>query len=170
MFRNVFKDVFLCYSMKYFLIILVLSVFLLAGCSQEDSRENLEISTNQDLELEEGSVVPDVKEEVVSPTVHEMTVSNGWFVPQRIEIKKGDTVRFVNTGKMNIWPASNPHPEHTHYPGSSILKCKTESDKIFDACRPLRPGEEFSFTFKEEGAWIYHNHLAPDKQATIVVR
>jgi hypothetical protein len=49
---------------------------------------------------------------------------------------------------------------HTQYPGSDIRKCGTiEEYLIFDACRPLEPGERYEFVFRQSGGWGFHDHL-----------
>ncbi len=76
-----------------------------------------------------------------------------------ISISQGDTVKFVNTGTVGHWPASAMHPTHTVYPGSGIEKCGTsEQPGIFDSCGDIVPGDSWSFTFDDKGAWGYHDH------------
>jgi plastocyanin len=87
------------------------------------------------------------------------------------EIMAGESITFVNKDTRKHWPASNVHPSHKFYPGSSITKCGTdEADEIFDACRGLDSGEEYSFIFTEVGSWEYHDHLNPRFSGSIVVR
>lgn len=100
-----------------------------------------------------------------------ITITSSGFSPSTLTINKGDTVTFVNQGSSSSWPASNVHPTHTSYPGSSIQKCGTaEANNIFDACHGLRKGESYSFTFNDVGSWRYHDHLRPSSGGTIVVR
>jgi plastocyanin len=79
------------------------------------------------------------------------------FKPATVTIRKGQTVTFVNAGRDDQWPASNPHPIHTGYAG-------------FDPGRSIVPGASWSFTFTRAGRWGFHNHLSPDQVGTIVVR
>src|SRR3989344_4424364 len=81
---------------------------------------------------------------------------NGNFSPSEAKIKKGGTVTWVNKGQNPVWPASNPHPIHTDYPG-------------FDASRGLANGESYSFTFDKVGSWGYHNHLNPGMRGEVKV-
>lgn len=77
---------------------------------------------------------------------------------------------FVNNDVDQRWPASDAHPVHADYPGSSIGKCNTpEQDSIFDACKGLAKGESFRFAFTEKGSWNYHDHLDAETGGTIVV-
>jgi plastocyanin len=88
-----------------------------------------------------------------SATVH-MTAAG--FSPSVVTIRQGQTVKFVNDSGQGYWPASNPHPIHTDYPG-------------FDAGNTVQPGGSWSFTFDRVGRWGYHNHLSPETKGTIVV-
>ena len=95
--------------------------------------------------------------------------TNG-FEPASVTVKKGDTVRFVNNATSDTWPASARHPTHTVYPGSDIQKCGTGSQAtIFDACRGLKPGEFWEFTFNDTGEWAYHNHMDSSKFGKVIV-
>ena len=96
--------------------------------------------------------------------------ANG-FEPEEVEIPKGTKVTWINEQPNPSWPASDVHPTHEVYPGSSIKKCGTpEQDKIFDACRGLNQGESWSFIFNEVGEWYYHDHLNPSLKGKIVVK
>ena len=98
-----------------------------------------------------------------------MYTSTG-YVSQTYSVKAGDTVTWVNQSTNPMWPATAVHPTHTVYPGSGIAKCATaEESVIFDACKPIAPGEEWSFTFTEKGSWGYHDHLSPNYRGTITV-
>jgi plastocyanin len=79
------------------------------------------------------------------------------FDPRVVTIEAGEAVTFVNVTPEDKWPASNPHPVHTLYPG-------------FDAGRSIIPGGSWSFTFTLRGRWTYHDHLSPDTEGVIVVR
>lgn len=86
------------------------------------------------------------------------------FSPATLKVKAGGTVTFVNKDKEPHWPASGMHPTHTHYPeGGGCI------GSAFDACRGLAEGESYSFTFKERGAWDYHDHLNSGMRGTIIV-
>lgn len=90
--------------------------------------------------------------------VVEVDYDGSKFTPSTVTINAGDTVAFKNTGSSaSVWPASDPHPTHTDYPG-------------FDALKGIAPGGTYSFTFTKTGSWGYHNHLNPAQQGTIVVQ
>ena len=79
--------------------------------------------------------------------------SNG-FSPKDITIPKNSTVTFKNLSSSNFWPASGIHPAHTAYPTTGGCIGST-----FDACKPIPPGDSWSFKFEIPGAWNYHDHL-----------
>ncbi len=79
------------------------------------------------------------------------------FLPAVIEAKKGQEVMWINEDPGGPhWPASDPHPTHTNYPG-------------FDAGAPIVPGNSWTFTFDKVGDWTYHDHLRPEVKGTIRV-
>ena len=78
------------------------------------------------------------------------------YSPQVLKIKQGQTVEFVNDSNEDYWPASDPHPIHTDYPG-------------FDAQKSIHPGESWKFTFNRLGRYGYHNHLSPETHAEVVI-
>lgn len=93
----------------------------------------------------------------------EITVQG--FSPQQLKVRAGDTVTFINRDSLPHWPASAIHPSHDDYPeqGGCI-------GSAFDACRGLKTGETFSFTFWQNGTWHYHDHLHSAFRGTIVVK
>lgn len=131
---------------------------------ETEAMEDTETSELAEEPMESGSSMEDVAMD--ENAVVEMSSSG--FSPKELTISKGDTVTFLSVDSSGRWPASAFHPTHTAYPGSSILKCGTESD-IFDSCGPVAEGEDFTFTFDEAGSWNYHDHKNPSTTGTIVV-
>lgn len=83
-------------------------------------------------------------DETVTPIV--VTYNGSGFSPETVDILVGGSVKFVNGSDKDVWVASNPHPIHTGLPG-------------FDSGKAIGPGESYTYTFKEEGEFSYHNHL-----------
>jgi carboxymethylenebutenolidase len=82
--------------------------------------------------------------------------TNDGFAPQEVSIDVGDTVQFVNEGGQSMWVASDVHPTHTEYSGTSLQEhCGQEGDDAFDQCES---GDTYTFTFDKAGEWSYHNH------------
>lgn len=96
--------------------------------------------------------------EVAPPNIQvvEVDYDGTRFTPAVVNIKVNDWVFFKNKSTLDFWPASNPHPTHTDYPG-------------FDALKNIAPGGEYKFQFTKAGSWGYHNHLNPDIGGTVNV-
>lgn len=82
------------------------------------------------------------------------------FEPESLEIKKGETVTWLNSSGRYAWPASDPHPTHTNY---------SDTSPFFDPELPMKADEAWSFTFSKPGNWRYHDHLDSSKRGVIVV-
>ena len=103
------------------------------------------------------------------------------FSPSSLVVPLGGTVRFVNQSTKGMWVASDPHPTHTAYSGTSLSQhCPDTNNTSFDECAALAPSvrsvdnpynapSAFAFTFNKEGTWKYHNHLDPSQTGTIIV-
>ncbi|MBI4250681.1 hypothetical protein HY622_03775 [Candidatus Uhrbacteria bacterium] len=102
-----------------------------------------------------------------TPVVKTATVemSDIGFTPASMTISAGTMVTFVNIGTRDMWPASAMHPTHAEYPTKGGCIGST-----FDACKGLKPGEAWDFTFNEKGTWKYHDHLTPNMFAQITVQ
>lgn len=78
------------------------------------------------------------------------------FEPEKIVVKAGGKVTFINKDKVFRWPASDLHPTHTIY-------------SEFDPKEPIKPGDSWEFTFEKIGLWNYHDHLSPLLTGKIIV-
>lgn len=98
-----------------------------------------------------------------TPTASGVTVtysSNG-FSPANVSISAGTLVTFVNNGSEGMWIASDPHPSHQGYDGTTRSQHCAQNysgPAPFDECASVPPGGSWSFTFTKVGAWGYHNH------------
>jgi len=89
-----------------------------------------------------------------------VTYTDSGYSPREVRVAAGGKVTFVNESSREMWPATAIHPTHTIYPGSDIQKCGTaQAANMFDACKPISPGAEWSFQFQEVGNWGFHDHL-----------
>jgi plastocyanin len=73
----------------------------------------------------------------------------GGFVPQRVEIATGDSVRWTNVDKVNHQVVS--------------------SHGLF-ASAILRPGQSYTRTFNQGGTYRYHDGLKPTSRGSVVVK
>ena len=85
-----------------------------------------------------------------------VTFTNGGASPNMVNIRIGNTVKFVNNDDTPRWPASGVHPTHQICPG-------------FDALHGLAKGESYSFAFKVAKTCPFHDHLNPSLHGQIVV-
>ena len=97
----------------------------------------------------------DAKAASGAPTV--VTMDEQGFHPDHVTIRQCDTVKFVNTGGNDHWPASNIHPTHLIYPE-------------FDPKRGIPAGESWSFVFDRAGTWYSHDHLFPEFTGAVTVQ
>lgn len=133
---------------------------------QNNFADNSEVQSNMPVPGANTSemVVVDVSGQAYTNSTRTVTFTANGYSPSSLTIGKSDAVVFKNNSQTDIWPASGMHPTHMAYPtkGGCI-------DSTFDACRALKPGESWSFTFDIAGTWKYHDHLSPKFTGTIVV-
>lgn len=79
------------------------------------------------------------------------------FEPRTVEIRKGETVEFINDDIQPHWPASGIHPTHALCPG-------------FDALRGLTQGERYQYTFLKSKTCPFHDHLNPSLTGSIIIK
>ena len=87
-------------------------------------------------------------------TVH---YTNTGFEPKTLTVPVGTMVEFVNDSDIEMWVASNPHPQHDILP-------------TFDEFDGVKKGEVYTYTFDKKGTWPYHDHINAAKEGVIVVQ
>ena len=148
---------------KLFTPVLILSfvaVLVLSGCIQQAQQTGDDDSSMMDDGAIDDSMGDDAMgdDSMMGDEGKTITYTDNGFSPAELNVKSGDTVTWKNMSNSEMWPASAMHPTHTAYPGSGIEKCGTdEEESIFDACRGIGIGEQFSFTFNIPGEWFYHD-------------
>lgn len=96
-----------------------------------------------------------------------VTYASGGFSPASVTIKKGGSVTFVNTSGQRMWVASNPHPTHEGYSGTTKNQhCPDTAGVAFDQCSV---GASYTFTFQKTGTWAYHNHAIDEDSGVVTV-
>ncbi len=89
------------------------------------------------------------------------------FAPSSVTIRKGGTVKWVNTSGGKMWVASAQHPTHGVYNGTSRTEhCPDSTGTAFDQCVG---GGDYSFTFDKVGTWSYHDHINSNLFGKVVV-
>mgnify|MGYP006272612701 FL=1 len=142
-------------------IILLGFLVLVSGCIDNSQSEPINPAnsnqTSTPIELSDNSS---------SNTVY---LTESGFQPSELTINQGETVTWINNVSNSMWVASDQHPSHTNYAGSTIYQhCQggDQNEPAFDQCSS---GEQFSFTFEKTGEWHYHNHMKSVQDGTIVV-
>lgn len=85
-----------------------------------------------------------------------VTYTNNGFSPKKITVPAGTMVEFVNKSDMEMWVASNIHPEHEILP-------------TFDQFKSVGKDKSYMYTFDKKGSWKYHDHLSPSFEGVINV-
>ncbi len=106
----------------------------------------------------------------ISAKIWTVEYKDNKFVPLELKIKKGDTVTWINKSSTPTWPASDFHPTHTAYDGTSLKEhCTNKNSTTFDSCGGVKAGASWSFTFNKVGSWEYHDHLNPSVGGVVEV-
>lgn len=148
-------------------IVIVATIFLISPGGEEGTELQVPVpgSDVDEMIVSDGTGDSD-GDGTTGPQTKTIEMTTTGFSPSRITINRGDTVNFISAGASR-WPASNVHPTHTVYPGSSISKCGGADElNTFDACRST---EDYSFIFDSVGTWGYHDHFSPGRGGTITV-
>lgn len=104
-----------------------------------------------------------------APMSATVTYDGTKFTPSSVMIAKGGTVTFTSTAG-NMWVASDEHPSHTEYDGTSrATHCAAgyTGAKPFDQCTA---GASYSLTFTKAGTITYHDHLNAGARGTVTVQ
>lgn len=108
-----------------------------------------------------------------TPLSHTVIYDGSGFSPAMLTVKRGETVTFVNQSTRGMWVATDEHPTHTSYDGTSTSehcgKIGPSRDDVFDQCITTQNGGSWSFIFTKAGNFDYHNHVAGGASGTIVV-
>ncbi len=103
-----------------------------------------------------------------APMSATVTFNGSGFSPANVTIAQGGTVNWVSSAG-NIWVASDPHPTHNGYDGTTQEQhCVPNytGPAPFDQCIE---STTFSFTFNKVGTWGYHDHLDTGARGTVTV-
>lgn len=106
-------------------------------------------------------------EETDSSGDNTVTYTDSGFEPQTITVEQGEDVNWVNDAGTDMWVASNNHPTHTRYDGTSLRQhCEDGESDTFDQCSS---GDSYEFEFEKTGVFGYHNHQAAGDTGKVVV-
>jgi plastocyanin len=98
-----------------------------------------------------------------------VTYTDSGFSPKSVSITAGTPVTFVNNSSHSMWVASDNHPSHTLYDGTTLQQhCATKTS--FDECSAASAGQTYTFTFTKAGTFEYHNHARANDTGAVVVK
>lgn len=107
------------------------------------------------------------------PAFATVTLTENGFSPSTVTVARGETVRFINDSARGMWVASDEHPTHTDYDGTSTREHCADgapSGSTFDQCAAVEKGEFWDYTFEKSGTFSFHNHVGATNTGTVVVR
>jgi plastocyanin len=140
--------------MRYLAAVAIFLTVVISGCAN-----SAEMPENNDT-----STVPSNVSENATIVTH----TTAGFEPSTVTVEKGETVVWQSE-TSSMWVASDRHPTHTEYSGTSESEhCQSgdQNTAAFDQCSE---GSSFSFTFEKTGEWSYHNHRNSFQGGTVIV-
>jgi plastocyanin len=106
-------------------------------------------------------------EETDSSGDNTVTYTDSGFEPREITVERGEDVTWINEASTDMWVASDDHPTHTRYDGTSLRQhCEDGESDTFDQCSS---GDSYEFEFEKTGVFGYHNHEAAGDTGAVVV-
>lgn len=97
----------------------------------------------------------------------QVAYTDSGFSPAQVSVAVGGTVTFTNQSTGRMWVASDPHPTHEGYSGTTVTQhCPDTAGVAFDECAV---GNTYTFTFQKAGTWGYHNHSDSTQYGTVIV-
>lgn len=81
-----------------------------------------------------------------------VSYTDAGFVPNTLEVKRGNVVRFVNNSNRSLWVITT-----------------VDTYSAFDQGKSVGKGGIFEFTFAQTGAWGYKNLNSSSHTGTIIV-
>jgi plastocyanin len=170
----------LVYDMNRIALIIIILAVLALGVWYAASRASVPVppapETSTDILLPAPENDAAVPEDIAAAStdgapVSAYTVRYGadGFSPATVTVPLGTTVTFVDQSGRSMWVASDEHPSHTQYAGTSRgAHCADgqPSATAFDQCAA---GQTYTFTFTKKGTWGYHNHVSAQHKGTVVV-
>lgn len=101
----------------------------------------------------------------VAGETHTVMYTEQGFSPSALSVERCDTVVWESEDG-GMWVASDTHPTHTQYDGTSRIQHCPNDGEVFDQCGS---GSSYSFTFRKTGEFGYHNHELASHGGTVVV-
>lgn len=91
-----------------------------------------------------------------SPTQHEIVIQKDRLVPSYLEVRRCDTVSFINQSAAQHVIAFGTTQHHSAYPGFS-------SKSLFQ-------GDKQEIIMSQKGQYLIHDYLRDDIKGTIIIK
>lgn len=142
--------------------IVVVGLFFYFNDAQAPAQQNIQqesttITVPQTNETTSTTPAPKpVVKTVVPVAKNTVSYTNGTFTPTTLNVKAGESVKFVNNSTLSMWVMSGPDAYHSEYPS-------------FNQERSVGKSGMYSFTFVTPGTYQYFNKNNPSAKGLIVV-
>jgi len=142
-------------------VIVIVGLFFYFNDAQAPVQQNTQQQSTATLTppvTEVTPVAPAPKPIVKSAPVAKNTVSYAAdaFTPTTLNVKAGESVKFVNNSTLSMWVMSGPDAYHSEYPS-------------FNQERSVGKGGTYSFTFVTPGTYQYFNKNNPAAKGLVIV-
>lgn len=145
--------------MKTEIMVLLAAVALASGCAA-NSTDSPDTGDPQDPGTMPGNQTGNVTT---------VTYTGSGFQPRTVTVQQGDTVVWQSETSTPMWVASDQHPIHSQYAGTTRSDHCSSGDQASSAFDQCSTGDRFSFTFEKTGEWNYHNHERSTHTGTVTV-
>ena len=162
--------------MKALIWIIILVVIIGGGywlMHRGDNSPYLPPTTNDSSDTSQTTNTPVMEDGTIVPKTVTVIYTDSGFSPKSVNISVGDSIKFINNSSKNMWVASDPHPVHTGYDGTSTSQhCVAgyTGAAPFDQCASGAKGASYTFTFSKPGSFGFHNHNSHSDTGTVVVQ
>ncbi len=114
-----------------------------------------------------GDIKASTTTSMAMPTETTVSYSAAGFSPKSVTVKVGDKVTWKSADGSPLWVASDEHPTHTEYDGTTLKEhCAAGATPSFDECKRA---DTYSFIFTKAGSFDYHNHVHSTDAGTVIV-
>lgn len=141
-------------------VIVIVGLFFYFNSAQAPAPQNTQQQSQATLTppVETTSVAPTPKPVVKTAPVAKNTISYsaGAFTPTTLNVKTGESVKFINNSTLSMWVMSGPDAYHSEYPA-------------FNQEHSVGKGGVYNFTFVTPGTYTYFNKNNPSAKGLIVV-
>lgn len=124
---------------------------------QENSQQQSPAALTPPTETMPAAPAPKTVVKAAVPVIkNTVSYADGAFTPTTLNVKAGESVKFVNNSTLSMWVMSGPDAYHSEFP-------------TFNQDRSVGKGGVYNFTFVTPGTYQYFNKNNPAAKGLIVV-